>query len=275
MSRTWSLTPFFNELDVLEIRLAELDPVVDVHVIAEAKRTFSGDVKPLHLAENWDRFEAWHDKIRYIVVDDMPGGREVRSEPGRHAAACDSDRWARENHQRNALGRGLKGLDASDLLFLSDVDEIPSAEHFAAGNHLARAGLIARPRLAMYVYRMRWRWVEALPVIARFFTPETLAGGSLEQVRQHEGTPWGPTYPPSLGWHLAYMGGVEAVRYKLASAAHHELDVPEFNNPAHVEHSIESGADLFDRAHRDATYAPLTELPPYVLANKDRFNALI
>ena len=66
--RTWSLTSFFNELDVLEIRLAELDPVVDVFIIAEAAKTHSGEHKPLYFQENRERFAPWLDKIRHIVV---------------------------------------------------------------------------------------------------------------------------------------------------------------------------------------------------------------
>ena len=34
--------PFFNELDILEIRLNVLDPYVDCFVLSEATKTFSG-----------------------------------------------------------------------------------------------------------------------------------------------------------------------------------------------------------------------------------------
>ncbi|MBW2533223.1 MAG: glycosyl transferase GT17 family protein, partial [Deltaproteobacteria bacterium] len=37
--------PFFNELDLLKIRLEELRPVVDRFVLVEATRTFGGAVK--------------------------------------------------------------------------------------------------------------------------------------------------------------------------------------------------------------------------------------
>ena len=39
--------PFFNELDLLEIRLNELKDVVDVFVLTEAPFTFTGREKPL------------------------------------------------------------------------------------------------------------------------------------------------------------------------------------------------------------------------------------
>jgi hypothetical protein len=39
---------FFNELDMLEFRLTELDPYVDKFVIIESTKTFTGKPKPLY-----------------------------------------------------------------------------------------------------------------------------------------------------------------------------------------------------------------------------------
>ena len=47
---------FFNELDLLEIRLHTLKDVVDKFVIAEATRTYTGKPKNLFFAENRMRF---------------------------------------------------------------------------------------------------------------------------------------------------------------------------------------------------------------------------
>ena len=38
---------FFNELDLLDVRLHELNDVVDFHVLVEAKKTFVGKKKEL------------------------------------------------------------------------------------------------------------------------------------------------------------------------------------------------------------------------------------
>ena len=54
---------FFNELDLLEVRLNLLYPFVDHFVINEATKTFSGLDKPLYYLENKDRFEKFQDKI--------------------------------------------------------------------------------------------------------------------------------------------------------------------------------------------------------------------
>jgi hypothetical protein len=266
---TFSLTTLNFELDLLELRLKILDPVVDVHVIAESPITHRGGAKPLYLEEDWERFKHWWPKIRRLTVRDMPEGQHeaelrgagpVLSHPG------SSDHWTREVHQRAALARGLHGLQDDDVILLSDLDEIPNPSCFPEGEQRAREGQIAVPMLAIHCYEMHWRWPKAVPGVARFFTGRTLAGygGDLTAIRDPDAlveTRFGPEDAPALGWHLGYMGGVEAIQRKLKDIAHHELDVERFNNRAHIEGSIDTGADIFDRTEFQAVRCPEAEMP--------------
>ena len=59
--------PFFNELDILEIRLNSLAPYVDRFVLTECNVTHSGNQKPLFFAENKERFKIRNKKIVFIV----------------------------------------------------------------------------------------------------------------------------------------------------------------------------------------------------------------
>ena len=59
--------PFFNELELLEVRLGELYDHVDKFVIVECTETYRGKPKPLYYAENKNRFEKFSDKIIHIV----------------------------------------------------------------------------------------------------------------------------------------------------------------------------------------------------------------
>ena len=54
---------FYNELDLLELRMNILGDSVDYFVINEANITFTGKPKPLYFAENRKRFKKWEDKI--------------------------------------------------------------------------------------------------------------------------------------------------------------------------------------------------------------------
>ena len=81
---------FFNEFDLLEIRLNELDSVVDKFVLVEATKTFSGKDKPLYFNENKNKFNKFLNKIIHVIVDEYPN--------------LNGD-WVIENHQRNEISK--------------------------------------------------------------------------------------------------------------------------------------------------------------------------
>jgi beta-1,4-mannosyl-glycoprotein beta-1,4-N-acetylglucosaminyltransferase len=114
MPRVFDCFPFFNELDVLEIRLAELDPLVDYFVIVEATQAFTGKPKPLYFADNRERYDRYAHKIIHVVVDDLPLDAPTH--------------WIRESHQRDAIMRGLGEARPDDRILISDCDEIPKPE---------------------------------------------------------------------------------------------------------------------------------------------------
>ncbi|NBP59476.1 glycosyltransferase, partial [bacterium] len=80
--------PFFNEFEILEIRLAELYDIVDKFIIIEASKTHSGRDKPLYLRENIAKFAKYQDKIVIHTVD-FPANLQ--------------DAWSRERSQRDAI----------------------------------------------------------------------------------------------------------------------------------------------------------------------------
>jgi hypothetical protein len=268
----WDLFPFWAELDVLEIRLATLEDSVDVHVIAEATVNYAGEPKPLFLREAWSRFRRWHHKIRYVVVDDMPEGEDDARRDLPPCTHSDSIRWRRENHQREALARGLDGLHDYDLVHLSDADEIPSPFSVLAMAGVP-AGMILRPAMPMHVGYLNWRWEEAVPVISRYLRGKTIRELGPQAARLDEGfiTRGGVGW----GWHCSYMGGPDAIRRKIASAAHAELQRAEFMDRARIEMCLATGEDLFGRPHRRAVWVPLSELPPPVQRNPARFRSLL
>jgi beta-1,4-mannosyl-glycoprotein beta-1,4-N-acetylglucosaminyltransferase len=65
---------FYNELDILELRLMVLDEYVDKFVLVEAEVNHVGGPKELFFQKNRDRFTKWLDKIEHVIVraDDAP-----------------------------------------------------------------------------------------------------------------------------------------------------------------------------------------------------------
>src|SRR5690349_24880068 len=115
---TYDCFTFFNELDLLEIRLNVLNPVVDKFVLVESTRTFQNKPKPLYFQQNATRFSAFKDKIIHIVVDQFPDFGDW----------TEANSWTLEHHQRNSINRGLTRCTRDDVVIISDLDEIPRPE---------------------------------------------------------------------------------------------------------------------------------------------------
>ncbi|KAJ1478183.1 glycosyltransferase family 17-domain-containing protein [Baffinella frigidus] len=64
--------PFFNELEVLEVRLAELYPIVDKFILVESSVTHAGNPKDLFFDANLAAFDQYRDKIIHVVLDSLP-----------------------------------------------------------------------------------------------------------------------------------------------------------------------------------------------------------
>ena len=105
---------FFNELDLLEIRLNVLNKYVDKFVIIEATRTHSGLEKPLYYLQNKNRYKLFWDKIIHIVVDTFPSKFNTR--------------WELENYHRNGATEYIQQCSDDDIILLCDVDEIINPE---------------------------------------------------------------------------------------------------------------------------------------------------
>ncbi len=103
---------FFNELELLELRLESLWDVVDYFVIVEADKTHANVPKPFNFYEHVRDFEKYLPKIHYVMDNSVVEYRGV------------SD-WSIENNQRNNIMKGLTDAAPDDLIMISDADEFP------------------------------------------------------------------------------------------------------------------------------------------------------
>jgi hypothetical protein len=242
--------PFFNELDLLEIRLMELESVVDRFVLAEAPVTHSGRPKPLYFAENRDRFARWRDRIVHVVVDDMPGG---------------PDPWRRENHQRNAVVRGLAGAGPGDGVIISDADEIPSAD--AVRRWPGDARMLAQVFAYYWINCVGGQWTGSriLPRAQFDAFPNATAVRLTEFPLLERG-----------GWHVSFAGGPERIRTKLEAYAHQDVNQDRTKSAEHLAHVIATGSDLFGREGHKWQFVPLDRrFPAAVRTRRRRFAHLV
>jgi hypothetical protein len=213
----------WDDLDLLELRLNILDPVMDLFVITEASADHSGVKKNLFYEDNRERFAPWRDKIRYVTVFDMPGAGATK--------------WEREFHQRNAIMRGLGKCRANDLVFLSDLDEIPDPEVV----RLNRYGGYHQVYSMYYANTIRLEENWTGTVAMYYFQCQQLG---MQHVRENRYT-LKRTSPG--GWHFAYMTSTEKMHEKIKTFAHTEWDKPEVH--AALEGRVSGLQDLFG-AHK-------------------------
>eukprot|EP00906_Rhabdomonas_costata_P017324 RCo024995 len=109
-AKLYDVFPFIDEFDVLRIRLEELKTEVYTHILGESNVTYSGRPKPLWFKAAQGNFSAY--KIQRVQPD--------------MSRFISGNFWAREKGQRQlAAAAGLRDAEASDVVLVSDVDEIP------------------------------------------------------------------------------------------------------------------------------------------------------
>ncbi len=218
MRKIYDCFTFFNELDLLEIRLEEHFEHVDYFVIAEANKSHQGFDKEYFLENNWDRYKKYHEKIIYIKVNDMPNDRYS---------------WTLENYQRNALSRGLINANPDDVIVISDCDEMlrPSTFELMRNDTTREMWVCRQP-----IFWSKINYAQTEPknsgynvnsmavVFRRLTTPQELRNQThwafhslpMEHINNEIMT------IQHAGWHFSYLGDQRQAVSKLENFAHVE-----------------------------------------------------
>lgn len=274
--------PFFNEVDILNLRLHILDKYVDRFVIEEATTTFSGQPKELCFEKNKDRFKDFLHKITYIVVDENP---------------TDINAFERDVFQKNHLIEGLKDATKEDIIMLSDCDEIPDPKalervfaEFDPGKvyHLAQDNFYAFINM-MEVSGKLLETEGEFPEIpekerkwlgTKITSISQFPKDGIVRLRDQVAT----TDPrsvrvPNGGWHFGYMGGIretnaaKRIGIKVKAAAHQEYNDREIL--AETMDQLILGRDLLGRDAEFKRVEVDNRYPQYLIDNLDYYEYLV
>lgn len=246
---------FYNEVDMLELRLRYLYEHVDEFVIVEADRKFSGEPKPFMLSElvKSPRFAWAADKISVRSLRIDASGMDFRIKPEQFDRSADS--WKIESQQRNAIRPNSMG--AWDVLFMGDIDEIPpvSLIESVKGSRWLKFKinvwpLVCEQKFFYYNYRSLradvWRGTVAMGALsAEARTNQAWRDKRKKLIKVPEG-----------GWHLSYFMTPEQISDKIQSFSHQELNTEYMRNPDRIRAVIEGGKDLFERSEGITPYDP-------------------
>ena len=257
---------FFNEFELLELRLNLLNNMVDHFVLVEADKTHKNESKEFNFEKNKDRFTEYLHKIVYIKVDDMPP-YDLNNE------------WILENYQRNCIARGLQNIDPEDIVLVSDIDEIPNPNVIE----------LLKNNQCSVIFKTRNRVQLDFIQVLKFF-PESMFKHhgmrlldktplALEQtlfyyfVNCRSKGKWNGTVitkaknlstPQKLrnrrdkfpriknnGWHFSYLGGVDKVLLKMNSIVESKVNA---YSEDYIKKCITTGLDIYGRQGQEHEY---------------------
>lgn len=195
------------ELDLLEMRLTEMDSFVDKFVLLESEQTFQGESKFLYYQENKERFSAWSDKIINLTIPNVE---------------TDSP-WQREYAAREFLKTILNDFNDNDIILHGDVDELMSKTLGSNLKYLIADSNIYSLRQKLYSMAVDWLYPDLWDgtSIAKVGSVKNITMLDFRNYR---------IYGKKIldGWHFTWLGGPEFIKRKAASFSHTEDEIQNY-----------------------------------------------
>jgi beta-1,4-mannosyl-glycoprotein beta-1,4-N-acetylglucosaminyltransferase len=282
MAKVFDVFTFFNEYDLLEMRLEMLDPYVDKFVVIECVTTFSRNPKPLYFEENKQRFEKYLHKIHHHITYNPPKSYEdlqnriLNESDELEKQICIQAltstnvpkgelHWLNEFYQKECIRLAIEnaGAEDNDLIFVTDVDEFwnPNLDY---KNYIDDHSIYKLRQLVYSGYinvRSSENWAGTL--LSKY---KNIKGSCLNHLRTPSKTPY--VYIDNAGWHFTFMGGSDQVKLKLESYGHQEYNNDKIKN--NVENLLKEGRDVLGR-NEFSFWLDESQLPKYLIENKNKY----
>ena len=207
MREVYDCFMFYNEVEILQLRIRELYDSVDYFVIVEAKNKHQDGEERETVFDKIDKrkLSRYKDKIKYFQVD------LEKTNP-----------FDRENEHRNKTYTCVRGLnpDDNDIILVSDLDEMPNKEKF---DHAFRILDTGEP--VVYFNQMYFVYFYNCYSGKNVTGTAATTFNTLRQIQSQNG--FGPqtlrnnkdfrVHVDNGGWHFSYMGGANNIRLKSES----------------------------------------------------------
>ena len=235
---------FFNETELVELRVQYLEKIVDCFVVVEADITHQGKKKEWNFPKILEGgLKKFSSKIQYHQLSIDP--EKIKNEESWIIDDIKGDdAWRIENFQRNYIKTACQKFSDKDILIISDVDEIPSKQklEFIKSCDFKKIAPIA---LEQYLFHIdcnflkleSWRGsIVTTMEICKAYSPHRLRR-SRNRI----------SHFTESGWSFSSFGGPNKIKEKLESIAHREFNNDKFKNVDHIINCQKTGKDLFHR----------------------------
>ena len=235
---------FFNEKELVELRIKYLNEIVDYFVVVEADTTHQGKKKDWNFPNILkNELKEFSKKIQYhqlkidlekikneesFIIEDLKG----------------DDSWRLENFQRNYIKTACKNFSDKDILIINDVDEIPSKEKlkFILSCDFEKIAPIALEQHLFHIdcnYLRQESWRGSIVT-----TMKICNAYSPHKFRRYRNR---ISHLTESGWSFSSFGGPTKVKEKFEAFAHKEYNNDKYKNAKHIENCQKTGSDLFHR----------------------------
>lgn len=251
---------FSNEFDMLELRLNIIGNSVDRIVIAESDYTFTNLYKGYLLESKLSEYGEYKDKIIYIKLKSPKF----------------SNPWENEFYQRDCFSFAWRDLKNSDVLMISDIDEIPRPEalEFIRNTDYNYYGLLC----PIFYFKFNYLNVHSEYSVWNVAVRNSLdvkpsfirrTGNEIQREK-----PKKSVLIHHAGYHFSWLGDDDFVKNKLKSFSHTEYNTPEVINNVNTDLLIKSKQDhmrlsSWETVNLDSYY------PSQILKNLEKYNDYI
>lgn len=235
---------FFNEFDLLKLRLNYLNEVVDYFLICECNHTHSANPKPYYLDE---------------IIDDIP--ENIRKKIIRIKYEVDGryyygDPWRLESEHRNFIGKNLTSFFPDDVIMVSDLDEIPNKQYIKKVLSMWDKDSLYIGEFDVFLYNFitcassvySWKGT----ILCSVKRCIELGSDTLHKNRQNE--QYGYQVFKHGGWHFTYFGDIEKIKSKVNSFAHQEINNEKYTNDLHIIDCIRNKKSFYEEGKVFQTY---------------------
>ena len=235
---------YFNEKELIELRVKYLDDLIDCFVIIEADVTHQGKKKKWNFPEVLkNNLKEFSHKIQYHQIKIDVEKAESEKDPrykGNYGRS-----WRIENVQRNFIRNACQKFSQDDIIIISDADEIASKEKisFVKSCDFKTVAPIA---FEQALFHLNCNYLNLEQWIGSVVTTKKLIDKYEPQVfRTNKNR---ISHFTDAGWSFSSFGGVNKVIEKFEAFAHEEFNKEKYKSESHIIKCIKEGSDLF---HRD------------------------
>lgn len=244
----YSFCSFFNELELMKVRLEIMKPLDCTNVFIESIYTHAGDKKELCFNTN-DLSDKCRDSIVYGVYEKEPTG----------------DTWQAEKGQRD-FALELVGdwiIEDDDICIITDLDEVVDPDCIKYFKPYMGCASLRMDKFSYYINVLEgyqtWN-------VGRICTGKYLRGKTLSEIRN---TP-APFDIPMCGWHWSFCMGADRILEKLFSYAHVESLTPFTTDPENLKRKLKDNQSMWTEDVLDVwQLIPIdNRFPPYIRDNE-------